>query len=324
MKVCGHCKKAQPESGFGRHPTTKDRLKSWCRACLREHEKERRARDTEHVRNMERAARQRKSERYREINKLACARRTKKLKAAWAAYADAIGKGMSPSEAMEVAVAVYPSVATSRRPKKKNCRSNCETCGNVFALISANIRFCSIACRGISQRKPPVKCAACKREFKPDRASRGKYCSQACVGSSQRRPDSKCAGCGLIFRAKRRDRSTYCSHECYAKRGRECRLANPCGQRLALDKTTPKRPVIKRHVREAVYARDAAVCQLCGGKVLMAESFPHPKSPSIDHVIPWARGGQDIEDNLQLAHLRCNVRRGHRGPTQLRILELLT
>lgn len=32
--------------------------------------------------------------------------------------------------------------------------------------------------------------------------------------------------------------------------------------------------------------------------------------PTFDHVVPLAAGGPDRQDNLQLAHARCNKRKG--------------
>jgi 5-methylcytosine-specific restriction endonuclease McrA len=38
----------------------------------------------------------------------------------------------------------------------------------------------------------------------------------------------------------------------------------------------------------------------------MTLPVPHPRSATLDHVIPRAHGGSDHRDNLQLAHLECN------------------
>lgn len=36
-------------------------------------------------------------------------------------------------------------------------------------------------------------------------------------------------------------------------------------------------------------------------------------APSIDHIIPRGDGGPDIAANRQLAHVRCNTRKGSSG-----------
>lgn len=64
-----------------------------------------------------------------------------------------------------------------------------------------------------------------------------------------------------------------------------------------------------------VARRDGAVCSICDLPVDLALKRPNPLSPSIDHVIPRARGGRDIPDNVALAHLVCNISKGARLPT---------
>lgn len=49
------------------------------------------------------------------------------------------------------------------------------------------------------------------------------------------------------------------------------------------------------------------ICGICGKPVDFKLKYPHPLSPTIDHIIPISKGGHpsDIE-NLQLAHRTCN------------------
>lgn len=49
------------------------------------------------------------------------------------------------------------------------------------------------------------------------------------------------------------------------------------------------------------------VCGICGKPVDKTLKFPHPLSPTIDHIIPIEKGGHPSDiDNLQLAHFCCN------------------
>jgi 5-methylcytosine-specific restriction endonuclease McrA len=60
------------------------------------------------------------------------------------------------------------------------------------------------------------------------------------------------------------------------------------------------------------------LCALCG------EDMPRQRSdvvhatlwaklrPTFDHIRPRSKGGQDKPENLQLAHARCNWRKGNR------------
>jgi len=52
--------------------------------------------------------------------------------------------------------------------------------------------------------------------------------------------------------------------------------------------------------------RDKFLCGICKGSVDMSLCFPHPASPSTDHIVPRAGGGTDDPINLQLAHFHCN------------------
>lgn len=49
--------------------------------------------------------------------------------------------------------------------------------------------------------------------------------------------------------------------------------------------------------------RDRMMCGICSRKVAKQDL-------SFDHIIPLSKGGAHIESNLQVAHLRCNTRRG--------------
>jgi HNH endonuclease len=60
--------------------------------------------------------------------------------------------------------------------------------------------------------------------------------------------------------------------------------------------------------------RDAWTCWVCGGAVDPDSPPGSPHAPSVDHVIPRARGGTNDPGNLRLAHRRCNGQRGSRLP----------
>lgn len=59
-------------------------------------------------------------------------------------------------------------------------------------------------------------------------------------------------------------------------------------------------------IRKQVLAEES-ICAICGQPVDKTLKFPHPMSPTVDHIIPVAKGGHPASrDNMQLAHLICN------------------
>lgn len=99
-----------------------------------------------------------------------------------------------------------------------------------------------------------------------------------------------------------------CSTECGDAYGREQR---------SLHKTrraTRKRGAYVADVsRRKVYEADGYRCHICNRKTDPTKPVPHPKAPTIDHVIPLALGGTHEPVNCRTACFRCNSTKGHTG-----------
>jgi 5-methylcytosine-specific restriction endonuclease McrA len=65
--------------------------------------------------------------------------------------------------------------------------------------------------------------------------------------------------------------------------------------------------------RLEIFERDHWRCGLCRERVGKKLSWPHPRSASLDHVVPLVAGGSHTRANVQLAHLECNIRKNARG-----------
>jgi len=64
---------------------------------------------------------------------------------------------------------------------------------------------------------------------------------------------------------------------------------------------------------EQIMERDRWRCGICGKRIGKSFRYPHPRSKSIDHVIPISQGGDDKAPNKRAAHLGCNNGRCNRG-----------
>lgn len=72
-----------------------------------------------------------------------------------------------------------------------------------------------------------------------------------------------------------------------------------------------RKPII-RFSRENVYARDSGKCQYCARHVSRSEA-------TYDHVTPRALGGKTCWDNIVIACVPCNQKKGGRTPDQARM-----
>ena len=62
---------------------------------------------------------------------------------------------------------------------------------------------------------------------------------------------------------------------------------------------------ITRGVMERLLARQGRVCPLCKGWLFVDPSKPW----HVDHIVPVAKGGKHCEENLQITHPLCNLRK---------------
>jgi len=168
----------------------------------------------------------------------------------------------------------------------------CEICGEVFiSRIKCKHWLCSNECKKVYKRK--------------------RYKEQYFVSVKKTNPFivKQCKECMKEFIVNYyADVRVFCSDKCvkrFFKRERRHRKKDRFVESVSLGE---------------IYLRDNGVCQLCGLKVNMNCRVPHPKSPTIDHIIPISLGGTHEQKNAQLAHFICNSRRGNKGWAQLRLM----
>ncbi len=193
------------------------------------------------------------------------------------------------------------------------------------------LRHCSLACRdrGKSLRQltaawPPVRAGRCswvgtkcldcgKRIVKGRRCTAHSDARQLQLLRLRTRIrwllPKQCAQCGDEF--NRFDAGWHCNY---------CKKAN-VRQARALRKARKRGAGSYESGidHESVYDKSDGTCALCGGRVADPSVWLHwdgqtwmPLAPTVDHVVPLARGGSHTWSNVQLAHNRCNARKGDR------------
>lgn len=115
----------------------------------------------------------------------------------------------------------------------------------------------------------------------------------------------QCIVCDAWFIADRHAFSNHtdraCSPRCTAKYQRSVRRARKAKARVEV------------FARREIYERDKWTCHLCRKKVHRKKVAPHPMSPTLDHVIPLADGGEHSRANVRTAHFLCNAIKGAGG-----------
>lgn len=100
--------------------------------------------------------------------------------------------------------------------------------------------------------------------------------------------------------------------------------SDPCEGTTTATASRKRRPSVKPRSRlnrvAALYARDGRACHWCGLLLLPFDQIPltagplPPDYPTIDHLVPWSKGGTHDLRNLVVACSDCNQARGDSLP----------
>ena len=164
-------------------------------------------------------------------------------------------------------------------------------------------------------------CRACGTSIGPRIGGRGhgqpsRYCSPACrrawrleyfrgrprtphVPRDPRPRELTCPECGAVFMTTH-GRRRLCSDPCSQAARRRYNATRPRDRKRRF-------PPIHGRRRRELFERDAWSCGICHAPIDPTLRWPHPGSPSIDHVDPL---GAHDPSNWQAAHLACNTAKG--------------
>ena len=210
----------------------------------------------------------------------------------------------------------------------------CQACGNEWtrqAIRGQVPKWCPDCRRADRRDKPCLRCGN-------PTASRSKYCSRNCLARARERPRELAVYIGnpqlnqrpqrpaaVTKRTKRRftsGRCKYCeswfitTNAAHRTCSAECQAANQSDNVRAgkhRRRAVKMRAFVQNVHRKSVFERDGYRCHLCRRKADPTKRAPHPKAPTIDHVIPLAEGGTHEPLNCRTACFMCNSRKGSRG-----------
>lgn len=186
----------------------------------------------------------------------------------------------------------------------------CKVCGEVFNRAMGSIRHGRVACPKCAKRKADEVRAVREEEerIKAAEAEAKRIEKAERRAEREREAEEKrkarihpCPVCGSLT-----DRPKYCSERCAKK------VANAYGE-LRRRNLIKSAMVDKDITVDGLYIRDKGRCAICGGHcdwddytVRNGTKVCGDWYPSVDHIIPLAKGGLHSWDNVQLAHRRCN------------------
>ena len=154
-------------------------------------------------------------------------------------------------------------------------------------------------------------CAECRILYTTARMTeRTKYCSDRCARQSRltNQINRACTICGVVYEMSRGvNYDTVCSEKCQKEKNRNFQRENKRRRKALL-----KNAKVTKFSDYEIFMRDEYKCHLCGAKLNPRQKVPHPKAPTIDHVIPISCGGNHTRRNVKCACFMCNAKKGNR------------
>lgn len=200
--------------------------------------------------------------------------------------------------------------------------NNCIICGNSFYVTGNWALMCSDDCRkkraselereryaSMKMRRQSLlnnlKCPMCSKLFDAISA-RQKYCSTRCCQRSNtnfkaaKGSEIRCVRCLKSF-TNGNGRAKYCSRTCKRAGTNSDYRSRAKRWNVEFDPTVTIVNIIAR------FGRGCAEC----GELILGEhsSKANQDGPSIDHIVPMSSGGAHVWTNVELVHLRCNLKR---------------
>ena len=208
------------------------------------------------------------------------------------------------------------------------CRLNefriCPKCGSKH-INKHRKGFCE-ECADESSKTYKLICSHCGKSF-VSKNKQKQTCSYECMlefGKRMREScyepqNKKCKNCGSEFTTKfKKTNEEFCSDKCRKRMGNRNKKLYDKNVRAV--RVVSNGSVDKDITLEKLIARDEGMCYICSEKIDEEDYTVNADGhcvygnmyPSVDHVIPIAKGGTHTWDNVKLAHRLCNSLKGDR------------
>lgn len=213
--------------------------------------------------------------------------------------------------------AVPPRTGGTPGPKPSYCSGQCKSRANTHRRVESGKYAAELAAQRAKRAArdlPTHTCIQCGGTWNSTHR-RSKFCSSRCSNKyADLHNPIRCneSGCDRGVRA-----TGLCAMHWRRKARAEGREANP-GWDERRKANYHKRRALKHGTQVEdlqpvdIYERDVWLCGLCMTPVDPDCAWPDPMSPSLDHIKPLSLGGTHTYENVQLAHLVCNVSKGNR------------
>lgn len=173
--------------------------------------------------------------------------------------------------------------------KRRVFRLRCKTCGNVIERDKSTIRQKRCLCDECERKRQEEK------ELQEERIR----LMRSFYAILELKKPKRCVRCGEEFFSQYANQQ-YCSKKCKRHNGTSIRhRCRKYGRRYD-PSVTPRK----------IFERDGYICRICGLACDKNDrswnGFFGAYSPTVDHIIALANGGDHTWDNVQCAHAICN------------------
>jgi len=207
--------------------------------------------------------------------------------------------------------AAFWNARNKERRYQKKAGRQCKNCQKPLGIKQPT--YCSKQCYYIDTFGWR-DCVVCGKKFVAtwiDHACCGNECAKVKADQTKREQAGQlsdviktCARCGSQFRQRiHKTQQIYCE-DCLAFKDRDkCRRRRAAARSVAAERINDYE----------VFERDNWTCKLCNKPIDKSAKWPEAESASIDHIVPLSKGGAHTLNNVQSAHLGCNMVKGNRN-----------